>query len=95
MACAVARARERPLQLEVVEGLVVDGHDEQSRRRHRAAALEALVDGVLLEAGQQAGELGGAAGGDGDQGGDHGHHDAGREALAARARIGQPTRRAR
>ena len=38
-------------------------------RRHRAAALEALVDRVLLEAGQQARELHRAAGADGDEGG--------------------------
>ena len=71
----VARARERPGLIEVVEGLVVDGHDQQPRRSHRAAALEALVDRVLLEAGQQARELRRTAGADGDESGhdrDHG-----------------------
>ena len=64
----VARARERPRLAEVVEGLVVDGHHQQARRRHRAAALEALVDRVLLEAGQQARELRRTTGADGDRG---------------------------
>ena len=62
----------------------------------RAAALEALVDRVLLEAGQQAGELRRAAGADGDEGGDDRDDDARRRrALRWRAAIGQPTRRAR
>ena len=54
---------------------------------HRAAALEALVDRVLLEAGQQARELHRAAGADGDQGGHHGRDDgAPGDGLGGRAR---------
>ena len=86
MAWRVARARERPW--------LARGRRRSCRRwppravpaPARAAALEALVDGVLLEAGQQAGELRGAAGADGHQGGDDGHHDARRRWPCAGAR---------
>jgi hypothetical protein len=62
----VVAARERPVIPSVRERLVVDGDDEQVGCRLRVATLEALDDGLLLEAREQASEVGGAshAGGD-------------------------------
>ena len=56
----VAAPRERPVKARVRERLVVDGHDEEVRRRLRGSPLEALDDRLLIETRQQATEVGGA-----------------------------------